>query len=109
MIEKTAYWEIVGAVYIADIAIFAYLAYYFLSTLRRTTGEGRIVVRAMAILTTVLFFQELYFGINTATDPNKLAILPGAFPAVSSVWLYAKLILTFGGIIVIYTLTKLKR
>lgn len=103
------YWTIVEIVYILDVIIFGYLAYFFLRALKGTVGETKIVMRTMAILTIVLFFQELYFGINTATDPNKLALLPGAFPTVSSIWIYAKIILTLAGITIIYTLMKLKK
>lgn len=102
-------WTIVEAVYILDIIIFGYLAFFFLRALKRATDETKTVIRTMAILTTILFFQEMYFGINTATDPNKLAILSEIFPLVSGIWIYAKLILTIAGIVIIYTLMKLRK
>jgi hypothetical protein len=103
------YWTMVELVYIIDIIIFGYLAWFFIRRLKNQVGESRIVMQTMAILTSILFLQELYFGINTATDPNKLALAPGIFPAVSSVWIGAKLILTLGGIVIIYTLLKLRK
>lgn len=102
-------WTFVEVIYVLNILIFGYLFYYFLKTLKSTKQGERMVIRTMAILTGVLFFQELYFGINTLTDPNKLAILSQIFPFVNSIWIFAKIILTIGGAIIIYTLIKIKK
>jgi hypothetical protein len=102
-------WAIIEAVYILDVLIFGFLFYYFFNAMKSAEGEGRSVIRAMAILTGVLALQELYFGINTLTDPNKLAVFSGIYPAVNSIWLLAKLILTISGITIIYTLLRMKK
>lgn len=104
------YWTLVEIVYVTDIVIFAYLAQHFWRAYRRSAGETRRVVATMAILTTVLFLQETYFGLNTASDPNKLATLfPDAFSVINSVWIYAKVILTFAGLLILYTLRSVRK
>ncbi len=102
-------WAIIEIVYVLDVLIFGYLFYYFFRAMKSAEGNGKLVMQAMAILTGVLALQELYFGINTLTDPNKLAVLPDLFPSINSIWLFAKLILTLAGATIIYTLLTMKK
>jgi len=102
-------WTFVELIYLINVLIFGYLFYYFLKALKSSGKKEKIVMKTMTILTGVLFLQELYFGINTLTDPNKLAVLPQTFPYINNVWILAKIILTVAGITIVYTLRKLKK
>ncbi len=103
-----ANWALVEVIYVLDVLIFGYLFYYFYNAFRQSEKDSKKVMLAMTMLTGVLFLQEMYFGLNTATDPNKLALFgTTAFPVINDMWVYAKVLLTFAGIGIIYTLSKL--
>jgi len=102
------YWTIVEIVYLLDVFIFAFLAFWFYGAYKRTAQGTKPVLKVMLILTTVLTLQETYFFINTAADPLKAALLPVAlFGPISSIWIFAKLILTVAGAYAIYVLLKM--
>ncbi|MCK4327514.1 MAG: hypothetical protein KAW41_03485 [Candidatus Diapherotrites archaeon] len=102
------YWWFVESIYVLDVLIFAYLAWYFWRKRKTATGDTRVVVTTLAALTAILTLQEFYFGVNTLTDPNKVAIMSSLFPLVQPQWIYAKLILTVGGLLIVYTLYKVR-
>ena len=104
------YWTLVEIVYIIDIIIFGFLAAYFWNIRRKTINpSAKFVITSMGVLTTVLFFQELYFGLNLFTDPAKLGIASKLFPTINSIWIFAKLMLTIGGIGIILTIFLIKK
>jgi hypothetical protein len=103
----TLYWHLVLGVYAVDMLLFGFLAAFFWQRHAATAGEARPVMFGMALLSTVLFLQELYFGVNTLLDPAKLGFGDAAtYAAVNSVWIFAKLLLTLGGAGIVYALYR---
>lgn len=103
------YWQIVELIYLLDILTFGYLFFYFIGVWRSAENKKNPISMMMLILTGALFFQEIYFSVNTLLDPMKLNVLPGLFPAISELWIYAKAVLTIAGFTIIYCVERVRR
>lgn len=102
------YWGVVEIIYIANALIFGFLSAVFWQKYRNA-NDGKTVLIPVSILLTVLFLQELYFAINTASDPNKLGFLfPAAFQTINSAWIYMKALVTLAGLGIVYTVFKFR-